>query len=67
MNSYVLQPFSYYRPKFRGSLALKRACWRQYLNGAIDDPTCDQDVMDWLENIASERVNNPKSRFYIYG
>jgi hypothetical protein len=55
--------------KFGGD-SLKRACWRQYvawLRGAIDDPDDDENVIGWLESIAYEKVNNPKSKFYIYG
>ena len=68
--AYKLQSRDYYQKQFRGSLALFTACWRQYrtwLNGAIDGPTCDSDVLEWLDQIASEKVNNPKSRFFIYG
>lgn len=46
------------------------ACWYQYmtyLNGGTDDPSNLDDVMGWLESIASEKVNNPRSKFYIYG
>lgn len=74
---YKLQKPSYYWRIYMdmnghsfGSGRLKRACWRQYryfLQGSIDDPTDDQDVIGWLESIASERVNNSKSTFYIYG
>jgi len=56
--------------RFDGSGALFDACWNQYkqwLNGAIDSPENISDVMNWLDNIASEKVNNPRSRFYIYG
>lgn len=58
------------RINFDGSQELFNACWRQYmtwLNGAIDDPKALSDVINWLDQIASEKVNNPKSRFYIYG
>ena len=70
MTTYRLQPPRYYRPKFDGSDRLFRACWRQYrgwLNGAIDAPACDDDVMDWLEQIAAQRVNDGDSPFYMYG
>jgi hypothetical protein len=68
--TYHLRTASHYRRTFEGSPALFTACWRQYrvfLRGDIDDPTCDDDVMDWLDQIAAERVNTPASRFYIYG
>ena len=68
---YTLQPPAHYRDRFDGSPRLFRACWRQYrawmAEGAIDDPTTDQDVLDWLDSIAAERVNDGRSSFYIYG
>ena len=67
---YVLKGWTHYRRDFDGSGALFLACWKQYrvwLNGAIDDPESDSDVMGWLNRIAAERVNNPRSRFFIYG
>jgi len=70
MYAYKMPPKRVFRDRFKGSDALFEACWRQYrqyLNGAIDDPTCDDDVMGWLESIASERVNSSSSRFYLYG
>jgi hypothetical protein len=55
---------------FNGSNRLFEACWRTYrgyLNGGIDNPK-DQGTVDaWLKEIAAEKVNNPKSSFYIYG
>ena len=69
--AYELKPMAYYRKLVKGSSGrLFGAAWRQYrawLNGAIDDPKCDQDVLDWLEQIISAKVNNPRSQFYIYG
>ncbi len=67
---YVLQKPHVYRHSFRGSDRLFRACWtqyRRYLVGSIDDPTCDDDVAGWLDSIASEKVNNSKSVFYLRG
>jgi hypothetical protein len=55
---------------FDGSEELFDACWRQYrtyVNGAIDDPEDLGDVLEWLDSIAAEKVNNPRSRFYMYG
>jgi len=55
---------------FDGSDDLFRACWRrylQYLRGAINSPTSQDDVDEWLDAIASELVNDSGSRFYIYG
>jgi hypothetical protein len=56
--------------RFEGSKRLFEACWKQYRNyvkSSIDNPESISDVMDWLNNIASEKVNNPNSQFYIYG
>lgn len=53
------------RKKFRGSTALFNACWKQYLRDS--DDTDINDVMDYLDELASSRVNNSASRFYIYG
>ncbi len=59
------------RRSFTGSPALFEACWRQLLQwtrqGAIDDPQDPDAALDWLEQIAAEKVNNPNSRFHIYG
>jgi len=55
---------------FDGSLELFNASWREYrnyLNGSIDNPDCQLDVNEWIEQIASVKVNDPKSKFYIYG
>jgi hypothetical protein len=56
--------------RFDGSERLFNACWKQYreyLAGSIEDPQSIEDVTGWLETIASEKVNNPDSTFYIYG
>lgn len=69
-NAYDVVTPDYYRRQFDGSRCLFNACWEQYrewLRDAIDGPTCDADVMEWLEQSANEKVNNPRSRFYIYG
>ena len=70
----TLKEVKEYRAKcakdFGGSGRLFGACWSTYLgdlNGAIDMPECSLDIDDWLETIASEKVNNPNSVFYIYG
>jgi hypothetical protein len=68
--SYQRQPRAYYRRTFDGSDHLFTAAWRRYLgylNGAIDAPGSDQDVRDWLDQIAGELVNDGGSRFYIHG
>jgi hypothetical protein len=69
--SYTLQKYQHYRRQLpRDSDRIVRAAWRQYcawLRGAIDDPACDEDVIGWLESIISERVNNPRSVFWLRG
>ena len=58
------------REQFDGSVRLFEACWRQYreyLGGSIDHPESLDDVVEWLDQIASEKVNDSGSRFYIYG
>lgn len=71
MNKTTLKRYkTFARKNFNGSAALFEACWRQYityLNGAIDDPRNQGDVDSWLDTIASEKVNNSRSRFYIHG
>ncbi len=68
---YQLQPYIYYRKQLpNDSDRIVRAAWRQYrawLNGTIDDPTCDDDVVGWLTSIISEKVNNSRSAFYTHG
>jgi hypothetical protein len=49
---------------------LFRTCWRvyrNYLRDSIDNPQSDSDVLDWLDQIASERVNDSSSTFYLRG
>ena len=68
--AYRLLPAAHYRTQFAGSPALFSSCWREYrrlLASDIDDPASDSDVLDWLDQLAYERVNNGGSRFYIYG
>ena len=68
--TYKLQRPSYYKSKFDGGERLFAYSWRtykRYLSGDIDNPKSDTDVLEWLELIASERVNNSDSSFYIYG
>lgn len=58
------------RKNFEGSNQLFESCWRKYLsylNGSIDNPDCQENIDSWLETIASEKVNDSKSKFYIYG
>lgn len=67
---YELNKPKYYKEKFDGSNELFKICWLRYtgfLKGSIDYPSCDDDVMNWLNTIASELVNSPRSKFYMYG
>ncbi len=55
---------------FDGSQSLYDACWREFERnmamGAYDSMD-QQRANQELDSIASEKVNNPKSKFYIYG
>ena len=55
--------------RFDGSQDLFDACWREYrrLLSGTDDPSELNDVLSWLDTIATGKVNNPRSRFFIYG
>jgi hypothetical protein len=59
------------RAGFDGSDRLFRACYREYTGlitaGAIDYPRDKIDASGWLETLASGKVNNPRSVFYMYG
>ena len=56
------------RKQFDGSTGLFNVCWREYLRACrSDDTDAPSDVLEFLDQEASFRVNNPKSRFYIYG
>jgi hypothetical protein len=53
-----------------GSNRLKRAVWREYVSAiknGMEEPCSDQDVLSALDSIASTKVNNPNSSFYIGG
>ena len=55
---------------FNGSNALFVACWRKYLKYRFSldiDTTNVDEVSEVLETFAAEMVNNPKSKYYIYG
>jgi hypothetical protein len=70
MADFQLKPPKFYRAKFRGSNRLFKACWstyRAFLRSSIDSPSDDEEVHTWLDTIAADKVNNPKSTFYIYG
>jgi hypothetical protein len=58
------------RTRFDGSERLFEACWRDLQRGirqgAIDASTVDL-AMVWLDDFASERVNDERSPFYLYG
>lgn len=50
---------------------LFNACWQQLVRfsqqGAINWPATVEELDGWLDSIAAEKVNNPRSKFYIYG
>ena len=41
--------------------------YRYYLQGSIDNPKTETDIVNWIDTIISEIVNNPRSKFHIYG
>ena len=41
--------------------------YRYYLRSSIDNPKTETDIVNWIDTIISEIVNNPRSKFYIYG
>lgn len=48
--------------------ALFDACWREIMKFANQGDVVDyQHLKDLYDSIASEKVNNPRSKFYIYG
>lgn len=57
------------RKNFDGSDKLFNACWQQYRRylSSVNYPECQEDVDNWLYSIASEKVNNSRSVFYITG
>ena len=58
------------RLNFGGTDRFFAACWSQYLRyleTAIDFPKTQEEVSAWLDSIASEKVNDPKSKFFIHG
>ena len=69
-DSYKIEKKSYYGRLFDGSERLFNNCWREFLtviNNGLTTFNDDNDVLRVLDEIASTRVNNPKSKFYMYG
>ncbi len=58
---------AHYWQDFEGSRALFEACWRQMKRDVYTGSMPEDVVAAWLEAFAAERVNNPRSKFYIYG
>ena len=52
---------------FEGSRELFDACWRQMKRDVYIGGMPEEEVAAWLEAFAAERVNNPRSKFHIYG
>lgn len=52
-----------FRNNFEGSDELFEYCWRKAKSAYCGDG----DMQEWIEQIATEAVNDEKSRFYIYG
>jgi len=56
-----------FRREFDGSEELFNTCWRQLKREVYTSSMHADEVSAWLEAFAAERVNNPRSKFYIYG
>ncbi len=56
-----------YWEQFNGSRELFNACWRQLKRDVYTESMPADEISAWLEALAAERVNNPRSKFYIYG
>lgn len=69
MEGYRLKRKSEYRKLFVGSAALFDSCWRKLSREILPHVSCtsDDEVLEWLDSIAAEKVNNSGSRFFIYG
>ena len=67
---YAGQPRSYYRRLFKNdSDCLFRAAWRKWLwfYRNSDVPSCEYEVVDFLEQAMSAKVNDERSAFYLRG
>ena len=56
-----------YFAAFEGSERLFNACWREYTDYVKDNGAPSMDVLDFVDEAASARVNNPRSSFYLRG
>ena len=52
--------------QFNKSDRMFNYCWYIFWRDC-DPPSCIEDVMEALNNIATKQVNDPNSSFYIYG
>lgn len=56
---------------FGGSVSMFEACWRRwvkYRNEVPESREMDEaDILNFLEERASELVNDSRSQFYLYG
>lgn len=58
------------RKKFEGSNNLFDVCWKDMLSlirDGMEEPESEEETMRVLDDIASQKVNSPRSKFYIYG
>ena len=69
-DNYKIEKKSYYGRLFDGSERLFNNCWRELaadISNGLNEFDDDNDVLRVLDEIASIKVNNPKSKFYMYG
>jgi hypothetical protein len=64
--SYHIKPPKYYRKKFTESKALFQEVWAEFIHNSPNVES-DDEVMDYLDHLASDRVNDESSPFYLYG
>ena len=58
----------FYADRFNGSLAMFRSCWRSLLESEQHNGVMSHaETKEFLHARASELVNDPESRFYMYG
>ena len=56
-----------YFAAFDGSEGLFNVCWREYTDWSRVNGEAGLDVLDFIEEVASARVNNPRSVYYLRG
>ncbi len=58
---------SNFRKTFEGSEGLFESCWGEFLSWFADTCNSVYEIEECLDYLASQRVNDPKSKWYITG